>query len=105
MRRKQSFLTTVGLYEDRYEFKVMPFEAMNVPATFQRLMDDRVLERSNSAPMFGIYIMWMILLIFAKSFDKSSRTPRKCFSVRLREACIKLKPTKCRFEGDNEVDY
>ncbi len=93
-----------SLYEDRYEFKVMPFVAMNAPATFQRLMDDRVLERSNSAPMFGIYYV-DDLLIFAKSFDKSSRTPRKCFSVRLREACIKLKPAKCRFEGDNEVDY
>ena len=46
----------------------MPFEAMNVPATFQRLMDDRVLERSNSAPMFGIYVD--DLLIFTKSFDK-----------------------------------
>ena len=58
----------------------MPFVAMNAPVTFQRLMDDRVLERSNSAPMFGLYVD--DLLIFAKSFDKSSRTPRKCFSVR-----------------------
>ncbi len=81
----------------------MPFVAINAPATFQRLMDDRVLERSNSAPMFGIYVD--DLLIFAKSFNKSSRTPRKCFSVRLHEAYVKIKPAKCRFEGDNEVDY
>ncbi len=94
-KQKTAFIVDGQLYE----FNVMPFGAMNAPATFQRLMD-RIL-RGLTVHQCLVYVD--DLLIFAKTFERHLVHLENVFA-RLRASNIKLKPEKCRF-GDNEVDY
>ena len=94
-REKTAFVTHSGLYE----FLVLPFGLTNAPSTFERLMDI-VLNR----------LTWKIALIyiddiivFSKSFDEHLHHLEIVFQ-RLREAGIKLKPSKCDF-GKSEVNF
>ena len=94
-REKSAFATCYGLYE----FNVMPFGLCNAPATFQRLMEN-VLKG----------LQWKTCLVYLDDVIIYSKTPeehlerlREVFG-RLREAGLKLKPTKCQFFQHN-VNY
>ena len=82
---KTAFTTPSGLFE----FKVMPFVLCNVPATFQQLVD-----------MVLAGMQWKSCLddviIVGKTFQDNLRNLREVFQ-RLRDAGLKLKPTKCDF--------
>ena len=87
-REKTAFTTPSGLFE----FKVMPFGLCNAPATFQRLMD-----------MVLAGMQWKSCLVYlddviivGKTFQDHLQNLREVFQ-RLREAGLKLKPTKCDF--------
>ena len=82
-----------------WEFNVMPFGASNAPATFQRLMD-RVL-RGLTWHQCIVYID--DVLVFAKSFS-AHLANLDLVLTRIRDAGLKLKPSKCKF-ADNRVDY
>ena len=85
-QEKTAFCTPDGLFE----FKVMPFGLCNAPATFQRLMD-----------MVLAGVQWSNCLIYlddiiivGKTFKHHLQNVREVFK-RLREAGLKLKPSKC----------
>ncbi len=85
-REKTAFCTTDGLFE----FTKMPFGLCNAPATFQRLMD-----------LILAGLQWTSCLVYlddviivGKTFEEHLHNLRAVFD-RLREAGLKLKPTKC----------
>ena len=82
-----------------YEFNVMPFGLTNAPATFQRFMD---------IVLAGL--KWKSLLvylddicIFSRTFDSHLADVQEVFN-RIRNAGLKLKPTKCHF-FQKEIKY
>ena len=84
--------TTFTTYEGLYQSNVLPFGLCNVPSTFQRVMEC-VLRGLN----------WQICLIytddiitFSKTFEEHLQHLHLVFSC-LRQANIKLKPSKCHF--------
>ena len=85
-KEKTAFLTQYGLYQ----FKVMPFEMCNAPATFQRLME-RVLA--------GLH--WTSCLVYLDDIIVFSHTVHEQLQqlrdvlVHLRDAGLKVNPTKC----------
>ena len=85
-RKKTAFATPDGLYQ----FRVMPFGLRNAPSTFQRLME-RVLQ--------GLH--WSSCLVYLDDIIIYSRTIGKHLTrlaevfLRLREAKLKIKPSKC----------
>ncbi len=81
------FLTAYGLYQ----FKVMPFGLVNVPATFQRLMNDVL--RDYLRKFYLVYLDNII--IYSKSLKDHKRYVRKVLQA-LRSAGLKLKPAKCK---------
>ena len=85
---KTAFCTTEGLFE----FKVMPFGLCNATATFQRLMDLVLAGLQWSHCL--VYLDDVIVLV--KTFTEHLENLRTVFA-RLREAGLKLKPTKCAF--------
>ena len=85
---KTAFCTTEGLFE----FKVMPFGLCNAPATFQQLMDLVLAGLQWSHCL--VYLDDVIVL--GKTFIEHLENLRTVFA-RLREAGLKLKPTKCAF--------
>ena len=85
-RDKTVFCTTEGLFE----FKVMPFELCNAPATFQRLMDF-ILAGLKWAHCL-VYLDDVIVL--GRSYTEHLENLQMVFA-RLREAGLKLKPAKC----------
>ena len=94
-RPKTAFCTTEGLYQ----FKVMPFGLCNAPATFQRLMD---------LVLSGL--QWSHCLVYMDDIIVLGRTFKEHLSnlqvvlQRLREAGLKLKPSKCSFFM-HEIQY
>ena len=83
---KTSFIVRNGLYR----WKVMPFGLTNAPATFERLME-KVLKG----------LQWEVLLVYlddiivyGRSVEEEIHRLRLTFS-RLRDANLKLKPSKC----------
>ena len=87
-REKTAFTTPSGLFE----FKVMPFGMCNAPATFQRLMD--VVLAGMQWKSCLVYLDDVIIV--GKTFQDHLCNPREVFH-RLRDAGLKLKPTKCDF--------
>ena len=87
-REKTAFATRDGLYE----FKVLPFGLCNGPATFQRLMD-MVLSGLHWTRCL-VYLDDII--IFSQDFPSHLDNLKFVFQ-RLREAGLKVKPTKCEF--------
>ena len=85
-QEKTAFCTPDGLFE----FKVMPFGLCNAPATFQRLMD-MVLAGLQSTNCL-VYLDDVIIL--GKTFEEHLRNLKEVFQ-RLREAGLRLKPSKC----------
>ena len=94
-RPKTAFCTTEGLFQ----FKVMPFGLCNAPATFQRLMD---------LVLSGL--QWSQCLVYLDDVIVMGRNFKEHMSnlhnvlQRLREAGLKLKPSKCSF-FKREVRY
>ena len=87
-REKTAFATSLGLFH----FTVMPFGLANAPSTFERLAEN--IFRS---------LNWVELLLYmddiispCQSIDQGLQRLRKIFD-RLRDANLKLKPSKCTF--------
>ena len=87
-REKTAFCTPLGLFE----FRVMPFGLCNAPATFQRLMD-----------LVLAGLQWTSCLVYlddviivGKTFEEHLLHLREVL-IRLREAGLKLQPSKCSF--------
>ena len=85
-QEKTAFATRDGLFE----FNVMPFGLCNTPATFQRLMD-MVLAGLQCTTCL-VYLDDVIIL--GHDFDSHLKNLGKVFD-RLREAGLKVKPSKC----------
>jgi hypothetical protein len=87
-KEKTAFLTSFDLYQ----FTVMPFGLVNSPSSFERLMED-VLRG----------LQWKELLLYlddiisvCSTFEEWLCRLERIF-IRLKEANLKLKPTKCYF--------
>ena len=87
-RPKTAFSTPEGLYQ----FKVMPSGLCNAPATFQRLMD-RVL---GTLKWSSCLVYFDDIIVVGSSFGDHLRHIASVL-MKLREAGLKLKPTKCKF--------
>ena len=87
-QEKTAFCTTEGLFE----FTVMPFGLCNAPATFQRLMDLVLCGLQWSECL--VYLDDVIVL--GRTFEEHLDALQSVFQ-RLRQAGLKLKPTKCTF--------
>eukprot|EP00731_Ephydatia_muelleri_P032451 Em0023g958a len=84
-RPKTAFSTPEGLYQ----FRVMPFGLCNAPATFQRLMD-RVL---GTLKWSSCLVYFDDIIVVGSSFGDHLRHIASVL-MKLREAGLKLKPTK-----------
>lgn len=94
-RKKSAFITQGGVYE----WKRMPFGVTNSPISFQTLMSN-VLRRLNWKSVL-VYVD--DILIFSRSFDEHLQHLAQVFD-RLKNANLKLQPTKCHFAG-KEVKF
>ena len=90
-----AFITQDGLFE----FEVMPFGLCNAPSTFQRLMEQCL--RGLQWQICLIYLDDVI--IYSKTFEDHLTHLSAVFD-RLRDAGLKLKPSKCQF-GCKSVPY
>ena len=99
MAKEDQHRTAFCTHEGLFEFKVMPFGLCNAPATFQRLMDLILagLQWSN----YQVYLDDIIIL--GKDFNDHFSNIQSVFQ-RIRDAGLKLKPTKCMFFQE-KVDY
>ena len=85
---KTAFISHAGLYE----YNVMSFGLTNAPPTFQRLMQ-RILHGLD----WKICLVYIDdVIIFSKTFEEHLSRLAAVFD-RLREANLKLKPSKCHF--------
>lgn len=93
-KEKTAFICHQGLFE----FNVMPFGLRNAPATFQRLMQ-LVLQG----------LTWQACLVFIDDVIVMGRTIAehndrlRAVLERLREANLRLKPSKCRFANTTMI--
>lgn len=94
-KEKTAFITHNGLYE----FNVLPFGLCNSPATFQRLMTHVL--RGLEWDICLVYID--DLIIFSRNFEDHLKHLEEVFK-RLREANVRLKPSKCHFVKP-QVEY
>ena len=90
-RCKTAFCTSEGLFE----FKVMPFGLCNAPATFQRLMDLVI----SGLQWVSCLVYLDDVVVFGQSFEDHLKNMELVFA-RIREAGLKLKPSKCLFSGE-----
>ena len=86
-KEKTAFTTGTGLYE----FNVMPFGLVNAPMTFQRLME-RVLQGLHWSTCL-VYLDDCIIL--GQDFTSHLANLKEVLQ-RVREAGLKLKPSKCQ---------
>ena len=87
-KEKTAFVTSFGLYR----FRVMPFGLCNAPATFQRLME---------CVLKGLHWTTCLvylddIIVFSKTVDEHIVRLKSVFA-RLKEAGLKIKPSKCHF--------
>ena len=94
-KEKAAFVTRSGLWA----WKVMPFGLTSAPATFERLME-KVLRGLHWETLL-IYLDDVI--IFAKDMSTHLQRLEEVLR-RLKEAGLKLKPSKCQFFADS-VNY
>ena len=85
---KTAFVTRKGLLR----FKVMPFGLSNAPATFQRLMEKVLMGLQWQKCL--VYLDDIIM--FGRDFDETLAN-LECVMERLKQAGLKLKPSKCRW--------
>ena len=92
---KTAFISHSGLYE----FNVLSFGLTNAPPNFQRLMN-KVLHGLD----WKICLIYIDdIIIFSSTFQEHLHRLALVFS-RLREANLKLKPSKCKF-ASHSVDF
>ena len=91
---KTAFITPQG----RYQFQVMPFGLTNTPSVFQRLMDlERVLAGLNPEDGPDFVVVYIDdVIVFSRSLDEHLQHLRRV-NERIRDAGLKLKPSKCHF--------
>ncbi|GBN25305.1 Retrovirus-related Pol polyprotein from transposon 297 [Araneus ventricosus] len=94
-RKKTDFTTG----QELWQFKVMPFELCNAPATFERLMETVLRGLSSEACL--VYLDDIIIV--GRTFEEHLNNLRKVFQ-RLQKANLKLNPRKCRV-FQKEVTY
>ena len=97
-QEKTAFIMHQGLYE----FKVMPFEVINAPAVFQRLMQ-KVLSKLITGPEDFVAVYLDDVIVFSQSLQAHLEHLTKVFAC-LKSANLKLNPRKCRFMSE-EVEY
>ena len=98
-REKTAFVTPQGLYE----FLVMPFGLTNAPSVFQRLMQRLVTGLNPPAGPDFVAVYIDDILVFSPTLELHLAHLRTVIE-RIREAGLKLKPSKCRFIC-REVEY
>ena len=94
-QEKTAFTTHTGLYE----FQVMLFGKCNVPATFQRLMKNILVDIACDKCRIFLYDN----LVISRSLEEHLSKLREVVTW-LQRAGLKLKPNKCRLMKD-EVEY
>lgn len=87
-REKTAFVTKQGIYE----FNIMPFGLTNAPATFQRLMNEVLDGMWNK----GIMVYLDDIIIYTETFKQHLEKLQEVFK-RIKEAGLKIKPSKCEF--------
>ena len=85
-KEKTAFSAGRGLWQ----FRVMPFEFCNAPATFERLME-QVLA---GLPLTVCLVYLDDILVPGRTFEQELENLRMVF-LRLKEAKLKLAPKKC----------
>ena len=94
-KEDNAFITHSGLYQ----FNVLSFGLTNAPPNFQRLMC-KVLHGLD----WKIFLIYRDdIIIFSASYEEHLARLRLVF-IRLRDANLKLKPSKCRFASQS-VDF
>lgn len=94
-KEKSSFI----IHSGQYQYLKMPFGLMNAPSTFQALMA-RVFQNMH----FKSVLCYLDdILIYSKNFDEHLIHLQEVFQ-RLKDACLKLNPEKCRF-GLSQILY
>lgn len=87
-REKTAFTSPFGLFE----YERMPFGLCNAPATFSRLM-----QATMNDMIFQMVLVYLDdILVYGRSFKEHLEHLDKVFT-RLREAGLKLQPSKCKF--------
>ena len=87
-QQKTVFTTPMGLFE----FSRMPFDLVNAPAMFQRLMSTVF----NGMNFESVLLYLDDVIVFSSSVEEHITRLTKVFQ-RLREHNLKLKPAKCHF--------
>ena len=91
--------TTFITHEGHYEFLVMPFGLMNVPSTFQGLMNSIF----KSLLIKFLSVFFDDILVYNKSWEEHVQHVERVLQL-LKEQKLYAKPSKCFF-GVKEVDY
>jgi hypothetical protein len=94
-RFKTAFITDRGLFE----FNVMPFGLTSAPATFQRFMNEVLVEERNK--ICTVYLD--DILVHSRTFEEHQEHVRTILS-RLRDAKLKLRLAKCNM-GKTSIEY
>ena len=91
MNEEDSDKTAFICREGQFKFKTMPFGLCNAGATFQRLMDMVM-----SGLAFEVCLVYLDdVIVFSTTIDEHFRR-LSAVLTRLRDAGLKLKPSKCR---------
>ena len=90
-------------HQGLHEFQVMPFGLCNAPAVFQRLMQRVFLGLNPEAGPDYVAVYLDDVLVFSRTIDEQLKHLNSVTN-RLREASLKLKPSKCHFVR-KEVEY
>ena len=91
-REKTAFVVPQGLYE----FRVMPFGLTNAPAVFQHLMHKVLLGLNHKEGPDFVSVYIDDVLVFSPTPETHLEHLKKVIN-RIREAGLKLKPSKCCF--------
>ena len=93
-KEKTAFVIQNGMYQ----FKYMPFGLCNGPSTFQRLMD-MVLRKLSWSCCIAYFDD---IIVYSKTFEQHL-IDLEAVLARLRQANLKVKPSKCSFACDSIV--
>ena len=92
MDEKDAHKTAFVTRRSTFAFNVMPFGLCNAPATFQRLMDHTMIGLN-----YEICLVYLDDIIVFSVNTKSHLERLEMLFARLRQANLKLKPSKCHF--------